>query len=229
MGFRSRSRRKTSSSPEIKGLFFDKTPSHPAFFNPSANIGDRNSLTVPSVVQKQTEEEQPVQQQMEEEQPVQQQTEEEQPVQQQTEEEQPVQQQMEEEQPVQQQEDSDAKKPSPSRITAHPSYADKKREEIKGLPHNLKAKMEALSGLSLDDVKVHYNSSKPSQIQALAYTQGTNIFIAPGQEKHLPHETWHVVQQKQGRVQPTLNKQGMGINDNSGLEQEATIMGEKAK
>jgi hypothetical protein len=25
----------------------------------------------------------------------------------------------------------------------------------------------------------------------------------PGQEQHLPHEAWHVVQQKQGRVKPT--------------------------
>ena len=155
--------------------------------------------------------------------------EEDQPVQQQMEEDQPVQQQMEEDQPVQKQEEGDAKKPSPSRITVHPSHADKEKEQIKGLPHNLKAKMEAISGLSLDDVNVHYNSSKPSRMQALAYTQGTEIYLGPGQEKHLPHETWHVVQQKQGRVKPTLNKQGMGINDNSGLEQEATIMGEKAK
>lgn len=26
------------------------------------------------------------------------------------------------------------------------------------------------------------------------------IYIAPGQEKYLPHEAWHVVQQKQERV-----------------------------
>lgn len=35
------------------------------------------------------------------------------------------------------------------------------------------------------------------------YSQGTDIHIGPGQEKHLPHEAWHVVQQKQGRVKPT--------------------------
>ncbi|HAP61901.1 MAG TPA: hypothetical protein DCR93_21180, partial [Cytophagales bacterium] len=33
---------------------------------------------------------------------------------------------------------------------------------------------------------------------------GTDIHLAPGQQKHLPHEAWHVVQQKQGRVKPTL-------------------------
>ncbi|HCC51392.1 MAG TPA: hypothetical protein DEQ30_04490, partial [Porphyromonadaceae bacterium] len=69
-----------------------------------------------------------------------------------------------------------------------------------GLPDDLKTGIENLSGYSMDDVRVHYNSGKPAQLQALAYTQGTDIHVAPGQEKHLPHEAWHVVQQKQGRV-----------------------------
>ena len=38
-------------------------------------------------------------------------------------------------------------------------------------------------------------ASQPAQLQAHAYAQGSNIFIAPGQERHLPHEAWHVVQQ----------------------------------
>ena len=71
-----------------------------------------------------------------------------------------------------------------------------------GLPDNLKERIENLSGYSMDDVKVHYNSDKPTQLQAHAYTQGTDIYLAPGQEKHLPHEALHVVQQKQGRVKP---------------------------
>jgi hypothetical protein len=78
----------------------------------------------------------------------------------------------------------------------------------------------------MDDVRVHYNSPKPAQLQALAYTQGTDIHVAPGQEKHLPHEAWHVVQQKQGRVQPTVPLQGVNVNDDAGLEKEADVMGE---
>ncbi|WP_219008642.1 DUF4157 domain-containing protein [Aquimarina litoralis] len=98
-----------------------------------------------------------------------------------------------------------------------------------GLPTNLKSGIENLSGYSMDDVKVHYNSSKPAQLQAHAYAQGTNIHLAPGQEKHLPHEAWHVVQQKQGRVQPTMQLKGkVNINDNRVLEKEADVMGEKA-
>lgn len=97
-----------------------------------------------------------------------------------------------------------------------------------GLPDNLKTGIENLSGYSMDDVKVHYNSDKPAQLQALAYAQGTNIHVAPGQEQHLPHEAWHVVQQKQGRVQPTMQMQGVNVNDNEGLEKEAEIMGNKS-
>ena len=99
-----------------------------------------------------------------------------------------------------------------------------------GLPGNLKSGIEQLSGYSMDDVKVHYNSSQPAQLQALAYAQGTDIHIAPGQEKHLPHEAWHVAQQKQGRVKPTLQmKTGVPVNDDAGLENEADVMGQKAQ
>jgi hypothetical protein len=98
-----------------------------------------------------------------------------------------------------------------------------------GLPDHLKSGIENLSGISMNDVKVHYNSDKPAQMKAHAYAQGTDIHVASGQEKHLPHEAWHVVQQKQGRVQPTLQMKGeANVNDDQGLEQEADIMGGKA-
>lgn len=94
-----------------------------------------------------------------------------------------------------------------------------------GLPAQLKAGIENLSGYSMDDVKVHYNSDKPAQLKALAYAQGTEIHLATGQEKHLPHEAWHVAQQKQGRVKPTLQmKGGVNVNDDTGLEGEADKM-----
>ena len=81
----------------------------------------------------------------------------------------------------------------------------------------------------MDDVKVHYNSTRPAQLNALAYAQGTDIHLGPGQEKHLSHEAWHVVQQKQGRVKPTMQFQGKAaINDDAGLEREADVMGSRA-
>ncbi|WP_219008643.1 DUF4157 domain-containing protein, partial [Aquimarina litoralis] len=68
-----------------------------------------------------------------------------------------------------------------------------------------------------------------AQLQAHAYARGTDIHLAPGQEKHLPHEAWHVVQQKQGRVKPTMQFKGKTpINDDVGLEKEADVMGVKA-
>jgi hypothetical protein len=97
-----------------------------------------------------------------------------------------------------------------------------------GLPTQLQSGVESLSGIAMRDVRVHYNSSKPAQLQAHAYAQGSDIHLAPGQEKHLPHEAWHVVQQKQGRVKPTLQLKGVAINDDSTLEREADVMGGKA-
>jgi hypothetical protein len=98
-----------------------------------------------------------------------------------------------------------------------------------GLPDQLKSGIESLSGLSMDHVRVHYNSAQPAQLNALAYAQGSDIHLAPGQERHLPHEAWHVVQQAQGRVRPTMQmKEGELVNDDVGLESEADVMGSKA-
>ncbi len=68
------------------------------------------------------------------------------------------------------------------------------------LPPTLKAGIESLSGMSMDRVRVHHNSPKPAQLDALGYVQGMDIHVAPGQDRHLPHEAWHVVQQQQGRI-----------------------------
>ena len=104
-----------------------------------------------------------------------------------------------------------------------------RRANDTGLPDNLKTGIEALSGVSLEQVKVHYNSAQPAQLNALAYAQGSDIHLAPGQERHLPHEAWHVVQQAQGRVRPTMQLQdGVPVNDDAGLEREADVMGAKA-
>lgn len=98
-----------------------------------------------------------------------------------------------------------------------------------GLPDQLKTGIESLSGISMDHVKVHYNSAQPAQLNALAYAQGSDIHVASGQEQHLPHEAWHVVQQAQGRVKPTMQmKEGVPVNDDKGLEHEADVMGAKA-
>ncbi len=97
-----------------------------------------------------------------------------------------------------------------------------------GMPDELKQGVEGLSGMSMDHVRVHYNSDKPAAMDALAYAQGGDIHLGPGQEQHLPHEAWHVVQQMQGRVKPTLQMKGIPVNDAPELEREADVMGAKA-
>ena len=99
----------------------------------------------------------------------------------------------------------------------------------KGLPEQLKSGVESLSGMSMENVKVHYNSDRPAQLNAHAFAQGSDIKIAPGEERHLPHEAWHVGQQKQGRFQPTRQlEQEININNSSDLEKEADEMVSKA-
>ncbi len=111
---------------------------------------------------------------------------------------------------------------------ANASKAKQLKENKTGLPDNIKSGIENLSGVDISDTKVHYNSSKPAQLGAHAYAQGTDIHVASGQEKHLAHEAWHVVQQKQGRVKPTTTVNGSPVNDNKNLEKEADVMGAKA-
>lgn len=97
-----------------------------------------------------------------------------------------------------------------------------------GMPDELKTGIESLSGMDMSDVRVHRNSQQPRQLNALAYAQGSDIHLGPGQEQHLPHEAWHLVQQRQGRVQPTTEVEGVSVNDDAGLEKEADSMGAKA-
>ncbi|MDB5769016.1 MAG: hypothetical protein JWQ61_3830 [Collimonas fungivorans] len=96
------------------------------------------------------------------------------------------------------------------------------------LPAGLQGGITALSGISLDHVRVHYSSSMPAQLKAHAYARGSDIHLAPGQERRLPHEAWHLVQQAQGRVAANAQANGVALNDDRRLEQEADVMGARA-
>lgn len=109
-----------------------------------------------------------------------------------------------------------------------PAGAKAQAPDQNGLPAGLRSGLESVSGISLDAVKVHYNSSKPAAVGAAAYAEGTDIHLGPGEEKHLAHEAWHVVQQAQGRVRSTTEIGGKPVNDDVGLEHEADVMGAKA-
>lgn len=90
-----------------------------------------------------------------------------------------------------------------------------------GIPDGLRKRVEEKSGLSMEDVRVHYHSSQPASVGALAFTMGNDVHIAQGQEKHLPHELGHVVQQREGRVRATTVENGFAVNDDPVLEKEA--------
>jgi len=96
------------------------------------------------------------------------------------------------------------------------------------LPTALKKGMEQLTGLDLSQVKVHYQSIMPNLVLAHGYAQGDQIYLAQGQERHLPHELGHVVQQKWGMVQATTQVNGIAVNDDPRLEQHATQLGNMA-
>ncbi len=78
-------------------------------------------------------------------------------------------------------------------------------------------------------VKFNFNSNKPSQLGAKAYAQGNEIHFAPGQnDTHtVAHEAAHVVQQKNGKVNPTGSVNGMNVNTDPTLEAEADAVAEK--
>ena len=105
-----------------------------------------------------------------------------------------------------------------------PQKVQANKPNLTGIPTQMKLDFEQRSGLSFDDVRVHYNSDKPAQLQALAYTQGTQVYVGPGQERHLKHELGHVVQQMTGLVFPTKVINGVTINDSPLLEKMADTM-----
>jgi len=106
---------------------------------------------------------------------------------------------------------------------------ERKRAEQSGpLPRQLRDGLEAMSGHDLSGVTVHYDSDLPQTVGALAYTQGEDVHLAPGQEKHLAHEGWHVVQQLDGRVASTTEVNGAPVNDQEYLESEADAKGREA-
>lgn len=74
--------------------------------------------------------------------------------------------------------------PGGDSTTARSAASEGYQPNNTGLPDNLKAGIEELSGQDMSHVRVHFNSSRPAQLEALAYTKGTEIHVAPGQERH---------------------------------------------
>lgn len=95
-----------------------------------------------------------------------------------------------------------------------------KKQNI-GIPAHLQEKFETKYGVSINDVHIYYNSTKPAKLGALAYTQGTSVHIGPGNDKYLQNELGHVIQQKFLRISPTKIINGYPVNDDPLLEKAA--------
>jgi Domain of unknown function (DUF4157) len=103
------------------------------------------------------------------------------------------------------------------------------------MPEGVQAKMEAAFNTDFSDVNIHVGN-QASDVGALAYAQGNDIHFAQGKfdpntrsgQELLGHELAHVVQQREGRVQPTAQANGLPINDDPKLEQEADARGRMA-
>lgn len=115
--------------------------------------------------------------------------------------------------------------------TSEQQQADQLNEAIapKGLPEILKSELNSMSGRATTDVEVHYDAGAPLNANAPDHRQGNDLKLTPGQDRHLPHEAWHAVQHKQGRVAATSSINSQPLNDNAMLEREADQMGEKAQ
>jgi hypothetical protein len=75
-------------------------------------------------------------------------------------------------------------------------------------------------------------AKKPSgasiQKKAANSALSNNTQVVLGQERYVPHEAWHVVQQKQGRVKPMIQMAGIAANDSGDLETYANMMADRA-
>jgi ribosomal protein S18 acetylase RimI-like enzyme len=102
------------------------------------------------------------------------------------------------------------------------------------LPSTVRQKMESFFGTDFSDVQV-YTGPEAGAIGALAFTQGANIYFAPGQynpdshfgQQLLGHELTHVVQQRAGRVRNPFGS-GVAVVQDPALESEAERMGRQA-
>ncbi len=104
------------------------------------------------------------------------------------------------------------------------------------LEGDLRAKMESSFGTDFSNVRIHTNSTQAASMGAEAFAHGTDIHFAPGAydphsghgQELLGHELAHVVQQRAGRVKPTMQGRGAMLGGNPSLEHEADVAGVNA-
>lgn len=104
------------------------------------------------------------------------------------------------------------------------------------LPEDVRRRMERAFGADFSGVRIHEADAAATAVGAKAFTQGSEIYFAPGEYdpgstlglELLGHELAHVVQQAQGRVATTGERGGLPASDDSWLEHEADELGARA-
>lgn len=121
-----------------------------------------------------------------------------------------------------------------SAFSLPPHLSNLARRPGQRLPPAVRQKMEAFFGADFSDVQVRVGPEAGS-IGALAFTQGSDIYFAPGQynpataygQQLLAHELTHVAQQRAGRVRNPFGA-GVAVVHDAALEAEAERMGARA-
>ncbi|KYF51681.1 hypothetical protein BE04_20845 [Sorangium cellulosum] len=104
------------------------------------------------------------------------------------------------------------------------------------MPAAVQRRMESAFSADFSDVRIHPGSARATALGAQAYTQGSDVHVAPGHwtpqtargQELLGHELAHVVQQREGRVRATAQMKGVALNDEPALEAEADAMAARA-
>jgi hypothetical protein len=105
-----------------------------------------------------------------------------------------------------------------------------------GMPAPLRRRMEVAFNADFSKIRVRPASPRAKALGTLAFTQGHEIHMAPGQwapdtragQQLLGHELTHVLQQRAGRVRTTARHEGVGLNAEPALEREADALGARA-
>lgn len=107
-----------------------------------------------------------------------------------------------------------------------------------GIPDNLKAAVEYMSGYSLDHLRVHYNSDKPEALGMSTYTENEHLYVATGAEDFLARELWRVTEQlsagaeviQKDKEKAEKEKEEIEKTDSTYFEvEDAAVQGELAK
>lgn len=108
-------------------------------------------------------------------------------------------------------------------MTRRPPSAKKAKRSTSwtNIVTQMKKDFERRNGLSFANVQVHFHSSKPAKVGAVACIQGADIDIASGYEWALPHELGHYPQQALGLSQATCNINGLPVDASPERERDA--------